>query len=78
MVTVHLSDEKSDLASAQDRLGLVDDEVDRDFGVVAIDPDNRLYTLLVTPEAAERIVGKGFASGPYSNPRIEPFGPPRP
>jgi hypothetical protein len=77
MVTVQLPVGETDLPSAQRRLGLADDEVDRQFGLVAIDPDHRLYTLLVTVEAAERIVGKGLASGPYANPRIEPFGPPQ-
>jgi hypothetical protein len=58
--------------------GLQDREIDSNFGVVPIDLDQRLFTILVDEAAANRISGgKWDAKGPYSNPRIAPFGPPK-
>ncbi|WP_196943319.1 hypothetical protein [Streptomyces sclerotialus] len=63
------------LHGAQQRFGLADAEVDRQYGLVSVDPSQQLYALLVTEEAAERIRGMPGFHGPYANPRIEPFGP---
>ena len=64
------------------RYGLKLEEVDAQFGVIAVDPADNLYTILVEEAAAQRLQGFAGAGdqelkGPYSNPRIEPFGPPR-
>jgi len=53
-------------------LGLTNDDVDTGFGLVLIDPDQGLYALRVTEEAGRLTDGPSF-----SDPRIEPFGPPR-
>lgn len=59
------------------RYGLQDDEIDPQFGVVETDPADHLYTILVEDSAASKVSGQGWeTAGPYSNPRIEPFGPP--
>jgi hypothetical protein len=62
------------------RFGLTADEIDTDFGVVEIDPEDHLYTVLVEQSAAGKLVPSGDwdVSGPFSNPRIAPFGPPEP
>jgi len=57
-------------------------EIDRDFGVVEIDPQAHLYAVMIEEAAANRLSGKQSSadnrvSGPYDNPVIEPFGPPR-
>ena len=54
------------------------EEIDAEFGVVPIDPDNHLYTVLVDEQASARVAGQPGVEGPFSNPRIEPFGPPQP
>ncbi|GHG87618.1 hypothetical protein [Streptomyces lanatus] len=66
------------LRDAVRRLRLAEDEVDTAYGLVLVDPARHLYALLVTQSAGERLRGIPGAGGPYANPRIEPFGPPRP
>jgi hypothetical protein len=83
MLTVKLPPERATLAEARKRLGLAEDEVDQNFGLVALDPGEGTYAVLVSAEAGARVsasaAGKaGEAGGPYANPRIEPFGPPKP
>ncbi|GIH73656.1 hypothetical protein [Planobispora longispora] len=75
LVTVRLQPGAT-LAQAMDRLGLSEEEVDTGYGLVLLDPAQNLYALRVT-EAAARRVGGTTGEGPYSDPPIEPFGPPR-
>jgi hypothetical protein len=77
MLTVKLDPERATLADASRELGVAEEELDPDFGVVNIDPDEDLFTVLVDEKTAERAEGKA-AGGPYANPPIEPFGPPEP
>ncbi len=56
-------------------------ELDTEFGINQIDPEANLYSILVDEEAAERVreqfsYDTSGIEGPFSNPRIEPFGPP--
>ena len=61
------------------KLGLSHTDVDQDFGVVEIDPDDQLYAFMVEEQKATQVSGtSGWEiKGPYSNPRIAPFGPPQ-
>ncbi|MFI6901847.1 hypothetical protein ACIBKY_11340 [Nonomuraea sp. NPDC050394] len=59
------------LEDAISRLGLAEEDVDLAYGLVLIDPDLGLYGLRVTEEAGRR------AGPPFSDPRIEPYGPSR-
>lgn len=59
------------------RLRLSEAEADPDFGLVSIDPDKDLYAILVPEEIAERLERGGGVEGSFSNPKIEPFGPPK-
>lgn len=58
------------------------DEIDAQFGVVATDPSQGLYTVLVAAKARKRVEAvldarpRDPAEGIFANPRIEPFGPP--
>jgi hypothetical protein len=58
------------------------DEIDPQFGVIATDPAEGVYTVLVATEARERVEAvlatrpSDPAEGVFANPRIEPFGPP--
>ncbi|MBX6381987.1 MAG: hypothetical protein IRZ07_03285 [Microbispora sp.] len=59
-------------------LGLAADEVDAAYGLVPVDPGRNLYVLRVTEDAGRRVGAAGDADGgPYSDPPIEPYGPPR-
>jgi hypothetical protein len=61
----------------RERLGLTAQQLDASFGVVPVDPEARLFALMVDDQAAVRLGAFPEVSGPFSNPRIEPFGPPR-
>jgi cytochrome oxidase Cu insertion factor (SCO1/SenC/PrrC family) len=77
MLTVQLDPKKATLADVQRKLKLQSDEIDKEFGVVSIDPDKDLYAVLVEEGAAGKVKGKKGVGGPFSNPKIEPFGRPR-
>ena len=78
MVTVHLDPDHATIGDARDRLRVGEHDLDADFGVVTIDPDADLYAVLVDEGAASTAARTPGAAGPFSNPRIESFGPPQP
>ena len=57
-------------------------EIDRPFGVVATDPAEGLYTVLIDARAADRVKAVLATRPPdpaenlFANPKVEPFGPP--
>ncbi len=73
MVTLALEPSDASLAHVIERFGLSPDEIDSTFGLVRIDPESNLYTVLVEPAAGERMAGEGHARGPYADPTIEPY-----
>jgi hypothetical protein len=78
MFTLTLDPAEASVEQVRRRLGLSGDELDADFGVVELDPAQHRYAVLVDEEAAARVEGMPGVEGPFANPRIEPFGPPRP
>lgn len=58
------------------------DEIDTQFGVIATDPTEGIYTVLVNAKASQRVQAvldtrpPHPGEGIFSNPRIEPFGQP--
>lgn len=76
MVTLRLEPEQASLPEVRRLLGLAPEEVDPAFGVVNISPAEHLYTILVEEPAAARVADADQVEGVFSNPRIEPFGPP--
>ncbi|WP_310741880.1 hypothetical protein [Microbispora sp. H13382] len=80
LITVRLP-APATLEAAMRRLDLAEDEVDTAYGLVPVDPDRDLYVLRVTEDAGRRVGDSGGAGvadgGPYSDPPIEPYGPPR-
>lgn len=73
MLSLELPADQASVAAVRRRLGLDAGDIDASFGVVPIDPDHGLYTILVTPEAAQRVQGTPGVSGPFANPPIEPI-----
>ena len=66
------------LAEVKQAFALSDAEIDPDYGVIEVDDENHVYSILVEEQAAAKISGHGWSTeGPFSNPRIEPFGPPQ-
>ena len=66
------------------KYGLASEEVDQQYGLIEIDPQDHLYCMLVEQAAVARLSQTWAQSGkpadiegPYSNPPIEPFGPPQ-
>lgn len=53
--------------------------IDWHFGVILVDPERKIYTVRVDksqiPEGEPQAKG---VSGPFSDPKIAPFGPPEP
>jgi hypothetical protein len=76
MVTLRLPTGPASLEEVRRLLDLGEDEVDGGFGVVNISPAEHLYTILVEEAAAARVRGQDPVTGVFSNPRIEPQGPP--
>jgi len=75
LITVTVPTGRADFTAQRERLGLSEDEVDTEYGAIPIDPEHGKYALRVTPAAASRLLGVSGVEGPFSNPRIEPFGP---
>lgn len=77
LITLHDRSEEPIIEQVMHELDLQPDELDVEYGVQLIDPAVGDYVILVDEEAARRIAPDQVGvSGPYSNPRIEPFGPP--
>jgi hypothetical protein len=76
LLTVTRDPSEASLAAVKRDLGLTDEEIDDDFGIVEIDPNGHRYAILVREQAAGRVAEQPGVQGPFSNPRIEPFGPP--
>ena len=79
MVTLSGHGQGLSLSDVKHRFDLADDDLDPDFGVVEIDPDAHVYTVLVEENAAQRLREADVhgVSGPFSNPVIGAFGPTR-
>lgn len=79
MMTIRAPDGAPTVQEIINRYGLKPGEIDDEYGVIEIDPDDHAYTILVEREAAQKIQpgGNWEVSGPYSNPKIEPFWPPK-
>jgi hypothetical protein len=77
LMTVELEPGAADLDGAARSLGVAPSELDADFGVVPIAPEENLYSVMVDAASVPAAEPGAEYRGPYSNPRIEPQGPPR-
>ena len=76
-MTVKLDPDAASPDQAAQVLGVPKEKLDGEFGVVNIDPERHLYAVLLDEDVAAAVSGTEGVAGPYSNPPIEPFGPPR-
>ena len=76
LLTVTRGPSQASLDAVKRDLGLSDEDIDDDFGVVNIDPKGHRYAILVEERAAARVGREPGVEGPFANPPIEPFGPP--
>jgi hypothetical protein len=79
LMTVRLEGPATVSAAAK-ALGLSPSQIDAGYGVVEVDPDSKLFAVQV--ERSENDSMPDFSpgtnesfQGPFSNPRIAPFGP---
>lgn len=63
------------LAEAAERLHVDLSDMDTTFGVVPVDPDHGLYAVQVRAGRARKQPEGTDFQGPWSNPKIAPFGP---
>jgi hypothetical protein len=78
LMTVSSPDAKLDMKLAAEILGVSQQSLDADFGIVSLDPDHGLYAVKVEAQAVQSDHPTGSTEksyrGPFSNPRIEVFG----
>jgi hypothetical protein len=79
MMTIQTTDSAPTVEELRHRYALAEDEIDPAFGVVEVDPAQHIFTVLVEESAAAKMAPteRWKVAGPYANPSIEPFGPPR-
>ena len=66
------------LTEASRILDVDESALDPEFGVSLIDPRQHLYAVLVDEAQAPKVKAQeGSVEGPFSNPGISDFGPPR-
>lgn len=80
LMTVQLTPEvetKLSRASVAEYLGVDEENIDARFGVVGIDPQNKLYAIMMQADKVSCVVdgNEQKVSGPFSNPKIATFGP---
>jgi hypothetical protein len=71
LLTVRLAADPT-LAAALRELHLTEAEVDLDYGLVAVDPDQHLYALRVSDAAATRAAAVSDTAEIFADPRIGP------
>ena len=84
MVQFHYEGEPPDLDQVAERFSIPKEAIDAEFGVIVTDEVEQFCTVLVPTDIAEKMneqLGRGTPEGSpdegsFSNPRIEPFGPP--
>jgi hypothetical protein len=78
LYTIEWHDGQPTFDSLSEHYGFQREELDEAFGIVPVDPEANLYSVMLEEEAVERMQGERpreaeTLEGPYANPRIEPF-----
>lgn len=75
MMTITCTGEPPSLQTVAHMLQVPDVALNRDFGVVLIDPKTSKYTVLIDEAYVEQVDGANI-EGPFSNPGIAHYGLP--
>ena len=75
VLTVHGGTTPPTLAEAAAQLSVAEQDLNSDFGVRPIDPDHGLYAVEIRADRLPEQEASTPYRGPFSNPRIEAFGP---
>ncbi len=76
LMTVRGGGEPMTLELAAVQLGVAASDIDRDYGIVPLDTQNRLFAVKVRAGSLPPSpAGGGDYRGPWADPRIEPTGP---
>lgn len=65
-------EEKPTLPSIAEKLGIQLSDLNPEFSAVCVDPDKAVYCVMIDQFVLDKIQPNA-ASGPFSNPSIEPF-----
>lgn len=77
LMTVAIPGPRPGIVQAAKAMGVRRDALDKGFGVVPVDPERHLYAVQVrASEMPPAAPTNESYRGPFSNPRIAPFGPP--
>jgi hypothetical protein len=77
LMTVECAGPSPRLEDAAHALGVPVSSLDAAFGIVPIDPSKNLCAVQVLASAVPKPKEKGGFKGPFANPRIETYGPPK-
>jgi len=77
MITLKLDPDHASMGEVRKKLGIGPEQIDESFGVIDVAPQEHLYAVLVDEDVAAEVSGKPDVEGTFSNPKIEPFGPPQ-
>ena len=72
LYSINWAGKKPTLEQVAKKFGFDKKELDEEFGVIEIDPQDNLYSIMVEETAIGQKDTKDI-EGPFSNPRIEPF-----
>jgi hypothetical protein len=75
LLTCQLAGDEATIEAAAAQLSVPTDALDPEFGVVLVDPEAGTYAVMVDEGHVGDAVAQADVEGPWSNPRIEPFGP---
>ena len=72
LYTIKWEGTKPTIEQVVEKFGFDKKDIDAEFGIIEIDPQDNLYSILLE----ETTIAEKFpktVEGPFSNPRIEPF-----
>lgn len=77
LMTIEVQNGDPSLEAAAEQLGVTVADIDASFGIVSLDVERKLFAVRVRADKLKHDESRAGVGGPYSNPDIEPFGPPR-
>ncbi len=75
LMTVRGGSEPMTLELAAVQLGVAASDIDRDYGIVPLDTQNRLFAVKVRAGSLQPSPDGGDYRGPFADPQIEPAAP---